>query len=64
MARPTRRTTTVAHIGVGIAAALIVPKIIGKGSGTALVSAVIGVLAHAMLDAPVAQVMANNGIQL
>ena len=64
MARPTQATRTAAHIGVGIAAALIVPKIIGKGSATALVSAVIGVLAHEMLDAPVAQALANRGIQL
>jgi hypothetical protein len=64
MARPTRRTRAVAHIGVGIAAALIVPKLIGKGTGTALASALIGMLGHEMLDAPVAQAMASRGIQL
>lgn len=64
MAVPTSATRTAAHAAVGVAAALIVPKVVGRGGiGVALVSAMITVWLHETLDAPVAQVMAANGIQ-
>jgi hypothetical protein len=64
MAAPTSATRTVAHAAVGVAAALIVPKVVGKGGiWVALVGAVLSVWLHETLDAPVAQVMAANGIQ-
>jgi hypothetical protein len=64
MAAPTPATRTVAHAAVGVAAALIVPKIVGRGGvWVALASAVITVWLHEGLDAPLAQVMAANGIQ-
>jgi hypothetical protein len=64
MAASTPATRTVAHAVVGVAAALMVPKVVGRGGiWVALASAVITVWRHEALDAPVAQVMAANGIQ-
>jgi hypothetical protein len=64
MARPTRATEAAAHIAVGAAAAYVVPKVIGKGAGTALLGAVIAIYLHTLLDAPLARLMGADGIQL
>lgn len=64
MAVPTPATRTVAHAAVGVAAGLIVPKVVGKGGiWVALAGALITVWLHEAPDAPVAQVIAVNGIQ-
>lgn len=64
MVAPTPATRTVAHAAVGVAAGLIVPKVVGKGGiWVALVGAVIIVWLHEALDAPVAKIMAASGIQ-
>ncbi|WP_300609103.1 hypothetical protein [Trebonia sp.] len=62
--KPTNATRTAAHIVVGVAAAVVVPKLTGKGVGAALIGAVIAVFLHDLLDAPVAQAMVSAGIQL
>jgi hypothetical protein len=61
---PTNATRTIAHIAVGIAAAVIVPKLTGKGTGAAAVGALIAVFLHEMLDAPVAKAMASASVRL
>lgn len=62
MAQPTNGTRTAAHLLVGAASALLAVKVLGKS--TWLVSALIGMAAHETFDAPVAKVMAANGIRL
>jgi uncharacterized membrane protein YvlD (DUF360 family) len=61
--KPTNATRTVAHIAVGVAAAVTVPKLTGKGIGAAIVSAIVVVFLHELLDAPVAKAMVSAGIQ-
>jgi hypothetical protein len=61
--KPTQATRTAAHIVVGVAAAVIVPRLTGKGIGAALVGAVVTVWLHELLDAPLAKVMVSAGIQ-
>jgi hypothetical protein len=61
---PTNATKTAAHIAVGVAAAMIVPKIVGKGTGVAALGALIAVALHVMLDAPVAKAMVAAGLQI
>ena len=62
--KPTSATRTTAHIAVGIAAAMVVPKLTGKGIGAATIGAIAVVFLHQMLDAPVARAMVTAGIQL
>ena len=61
---PTKATKKAAHIAVGVAAALIVPKVTGKGIGAAALGALIAVALHEMFDAPVAKAMVAAGLQL
>ena len=61
---PTNATRTAAHIVVGVAAAVVVPKLTGKGIGAAIIGAVIAVFLHELLDAPMAKAMVSAGIQL
>lgn len=61
---PTNATRTAAHIIVGIAAAVLIPKITGKGAGAAIIGSIIAVYLHESLDAPVAKAMAGAGVQL
>jgi ABC-type glycerol-3-phosphate transport system permease component len=63
MAKPTKATRTVAHVAVGAAAGYVVSKVLGKGLEAVLIGALLAVLAHEMLDVPVARLMAANGIQ-
>ena len=62
--KPTNATRTAAHIVVGVAAAVVVPKLTGKGIGAAVIGAVIALFLHELLDAPVTKAMVNAGIQL
>lgn len=62
--QPTNTTRTAAHMVVGVAAAVIVPKLTGKGIGAAIIGAIIAAYLHELLDAPVAKVMVSAGIQL
>jgi hypothetical protein len=62
--KPTNATKTAAHIAVGVAAAVIVPKLTGKGISAAIIGAVIAVFLHELFDAPVAKAMVSAGIQL
>ena len=62
--KPTNATRTAAHVVVGVAAAVVVPKLTGKGIGGAIIGAVIAVYLHGLLDAPVAKAMVSAGIQL
>jgi len=61
---PTNTTRTVAHAVVGIAAAVLIPKITGKGVGAAIIGSIIAVYLHELLDAPVARAMVSAGVQL
>lgn len=45
------------------AVALVIAKALGKGPDAPVVGGLLGVAAHAAFDAPVAQLMAANGIQ-
>jgi hypothetical protein len=60
---PSNATRTAAHVAVGVAAAVLVPKLTGKGAVAAALGAVIVVMFHEMLDAPVAKAMVHAGIQ-
>jgi hypothetical protein len=60
---PTNATKTAAHAVVGVAAAVIVPKLVGRSTGAALIGAVFAVFLHEILDAPLAKVMASAGIE-
>lgn len=62
--KPTNATRTAAYIVVGVAAAVVVPKLTGKGIGAAIIGAVIAVFLHELLDAPMAKAMVSAGIQL
>jgi hypothetical protein len=61
---PTNATRTAAHIMVGIAAAVLIPKITGKGAGAAIIGSILAVYLHELLDAPVAKAMVSAGVQL
>ena len=63
MATPTQATDNVAHAGVGLAAAIIVPTQIGKGRGRAVIAGIAGAVLHMLLDAPLAQLMADHRLQ-
>jgi hypothetical protein len=62
MTRPTKGTRIVAHTLVGAAAAFLALKAFGKN--TTVVSALLAIVAHEALDAPVARTLAENGIQI
>jgi len=63
MATPTEATDNVAHAAVALAVAIIVPTLIGKGHRRAILSGIAGTVLHMMLDAPLAQTMADHGLQ-
>jgi hypothetical protein len=62
MATPTQATDHVAHAAVGLAA-VIVPMLIGKGRGRAVIAGIAGAVLHMLLDAPLAKVMADHKLQ-
>ncbi len=64
MAQPTPGTRLVAHGLVGAAVAVIVAKLANTSKAAkAIVGAVIGVLAHALFDCPLAGLLARAGFQ-
>jgi hypothetical protein len=63
MATPTQTTDNVAHAAVGLAAAIIVPMLVGKGRGRAVIAGIAGAVLHMLLDAPLAKVMADHKLQ-
>lgn len=63
MATPTKATENVAHAAVALAAAIIVPQLIGKGHGRSILAGAAGAVLHMMLDAPLAQAMADHRLQ-
>ena len=64
MAAPTPNTRYVAHTAVGIAGGAIVQKWLGTGGLIVfLVSGLLVIWIHEALDAPVAHVMAELGLQ-
>ncbi len=64
MARPTPGTKLVAHGLVGAAVAVIVAKVATTSKAVkALIGAVLGILAHALFDAPLAGLLARLGCQ-
>lgn len=65
MAQPTPGTKLVAHGLVGAAVAVIVTKLATTSkAATAFIGSVIGILAHALFDAPLAGLLARAGFQL
>ena len=65
MAQPTPGTKLVAHGLVGAAVAVIVTKLATTSKAAkAFIGALIGILAHALLDAPLAGLLARAGLQL
>lgn len=64
MAQPTPGTKLVAHGLVGAAVAIIVAKLATTSKAVkAFIGAVLGILAHALLDAPLAALLARLGLQ-
>jgi hypothetical protein len=63
MTTPTQATDNVAHAAVGLAAAIIVPMLIGKGHGRAVIAGIAGAALHMLLDAPLAKAMADHRLQ-
>lgn len=64
MATPTPNTRVVAHAAVGVAGAAVTRKLVGTGGLLVLlVGFALGIAVHAMFDAPLAQLMANLGLQ-
>jgi hypothetical protein len=65
MAQPTPGTKLVAHAVVGAGVAVIVAKLATTSKAAkAFVGALLGILAHALLDAPLAGLLAYVGFQL
>jgi hypothetical protein len=64
MATPTDATHNVAHTAVALAVAIIVPMLTGKGHRRAILAGIAGSVLHMMLDGPLAQAMADHGLQL
>ncbi len=60
---PTKGTRIVAHLAVGTGVAILVARTFGKGADAAVASGLLAMLAHELLDAPAAQVMAASGLQ-
>ena len=63
MAAPSKATENVAHAAVALAAAIIVPQLIGKGHGRSILAGIAGVVMHMMLDEPLAKTMADHRLQ-
>ncbi len=64
-ARPTPGMKLVAHGLVGAAVAIVVAKLASTSkTGKAVIGAVLGILAHALFDAPLASLPAGLGFQL
>ena len=64
MATPTPGTRVGAHAAVGVAGAVATKKLLGTGGLLVLVAGfLLGAFLHELLDAPVAQLMANLGLQ-
>jgi urea transporter len=63
-APPTPATRLVAHGLVGVGVAIVVAKLASTSRAVkAIIGAVLGIIAHAMLDAPVASLLAGLGFQ-
>ncbi len=63
-ARPTPGTKLVAHGLVGAAIAIVVAKLASTSrAAKAIIGAVLGIIAHALFDAPVASWLARHGFQ-
>ena len=63
MATPTQATDNVAHAAVGLVVAAIVPLLIGKGRGRAVIAGIAGAVLHMLLDAPLGTVVADHRLQ-
>jgi hypothetical protein len=63
MAVPTQAMDNVAHATVGLPAAVIVSVLIGKGHGRAVIAGIAAAVLRMLLDTPVANVMADHGLQ-
>jgi hypothetical protein len=64
VAQPTPGTKLVAHGLVGAAVAIIVAKLATTSKAVkAFIGAVLGILAHALFDAPLAGLLARLGLQ-
>jgi len=63
MATPTKATDNVAHAAVALAVTIIVPTLISKGHRRAILAGIAGAVLHMMLDAPLAQAMADHKLQ-
>jgi ABC-type proline/glycine betaine transport system permease subunit len=64
MATPTEATDNVAHAAIALAVAIIVPMVTRKGHGRSIISGIASSVLHMMLDGPLAQAMADHGLQL
>lgn len=65
MARPTPSTKLVAHAVVGAGVAIIVAKLATTSKAAkAFIGGLLGILAHALFDAPLAGLLASVGFQL
>jgi hypothetical protein len=64
MAQPTPGTKLVAHAIVGAGVAVVVAKLATTSKAAkAFIGALLGILAHALIDAPVAGLLAQVGFQ-
>jgi hypothetical protein len=64
MAVPTEATDNVAHAAVALVVAIIVPMLTRKGHSRSILSGIAGSVMHMMLDGPLAQAMADHGLQV
>lgn len=63
-AQPTPNTRLVAHGLVGAGVAIVVAKLASTSRAVkAIIGAVVGIIVHAVLDAPVASLLAGLGFQ-
>jgi hypothetical protein len=64
MAQPTPGTKLIAHAVVGTGVAVVVAKMATTSKvAKAFIGALLGILAHALLDAPLAGLLARVGLQ-
>lgn len=64
MAQPIRGTKLVAHVLVGAGVAVVIAKLATTSKAAkASFGALLGILAHALLDAPLAGLLARLGFQ-
>jgi hypothetical protein len=63
MTTPTQATDNVAHAAVGLAAAIIVPMLVGKGRARPVIAGITGAALHWLLDTRLAKAMANHRLQ-